>query len=77
MNAVLYNKIFNMIIDNKGIEADKYALEDAFMSIIEDIHDGFDPADAFIEAFDLVFDTHLTKAYVNSRIALCKGFKGV
>ncbi len=77
MKVDLLHKAFNTIIDDNGIETDRYEREDAFFGILDDIKNGFDPADVFMEAFDLVFGTHLTREYVKSRIALCEGFKGV
>lgn len=71
----LVSKLHNELINDLGIEADKYEREDAFFGIIFDIEKGIDMKEAFIKAFGLVYDVEVPDVIYNSRYALCKGWK--
>lgn len=69
----LYVKTYNYIIDEKGLEPDKYEIQDALSALI-DIYDGKDPVKAFVNAFDLVHGIEISEDFYLSRLALCGGF---
>lgn len=71
------NKLYNYMLDDFGIEADKYEREDA-MSLIIDIEkgkivNGKQLCEAFQETFDLVHGYELTESKYWSRFNLCSG----
>ena len=73
----IYKKIsfiYNYILDENGIDADKYEREDAYFGLLMDIgRDGKDPIRSFKKVFELVHDIELTEKYIGFTIANCLG----
>ena len=70
----LYIKTYDYVLDEKGIEVDKYERDDALTALL-DIHNGKDPVNSFIHAFSAVHDIEISEDYFLSRLAICGGFK--
>lgn len=72
----LISNVYDKILKDKQIDADKYEREDAYFGIIEDIENGNDCIAAFINAFSLVHATELTREYVKVRLNMY-GYKKI
>lgn len=51
------SQIFNKIIDDFGVETDKYEREDAYFGIIDNIEKGMPLNEAVLDAIDVVYPT--------------------
>lgn len=69
----LFIKLHNELIEQAGLDPDKYERQDSF-SVHIDIENGRDMKEALIEAFDLVHGVDISDIY-DECYALCNGLK--
>ena len=68
MNYETLNKVYNRILEEQGIDPDKYEREDAFMGIWFDHEKGIDLTTSIIDTFDVVHGVELSESYVQSML---------
>jgi hypothetical protein len=66
MNFENLSKVYNRILEEQGLNPDKYEREDAFMGIYFDHKKGIDLVASIIDTFDIVHGVELEETYVKS-----------
>lgn len=74
MDYLELTKLYNEVVDRTGIYPDKYEREDGFFGIYEDLQNGTELMDAFINVFDVVHGYPLTEKIFKSCVANVKGW---